>query len=56
MDSKTFGKVLRMIEKEVCRNDLGELCEYWGVTEDDYFEFIELAESGFDARKESEVK
>lgn len=56
MDLKTFENICAMIEKEVCRNDIGELCEYWDVTENDYHEFMKLAKSGFDAQKEREVE
>lgn len=33
-------RVARMIEKECQRNSLRELCEYWDVTIEDFYEFI----------------
>lgn len=35
--------VCQMIEKECCRNSLTELCEYWDVTPNDFYEFLDLA-------------
>lgn len=39
-----------MIQKECCRNDLSELCEYYGVTTDEFWEYQELAEAGYKAK------
>ena len=47
MTKEAFNKVVCMISKECCRNDLSELCEYWDVTTDDFNEFFELARKGF---------
>lgn len=49
MTKEAFSSVNHLISKECCRNDLSELCEYWGVTTDDFDEFLELARKGFDA-------
>jgi hypothetical protein len=32
-----------MIDKEMCRNDLSEICNNWGVTTDDYDDFMAAA-------------
>ena len=39
-EMNTKQRVARMIEKECQRNSLKELCEYWDVTIDDFYEFI----------------
>lgn len=50
MTKEAFSSVNRLILKECSRDDdLSELCEYWGVTTDDFDEFLELARKGFDA-------
>lgn len=56
MDKTTFNTIIRMIEKELFRNDFGELCEYWDITHDDYDKFIEFAKNGFSAQQKDEVK
>ena len=40
MKKEIVKKIIRMIEKECCRNSLDELCEYWNVTTDDFEEFL----------------
>lgn len=49
MTKETFNTVNHMISKECCRNDLSELCDYWGVTTEDFDEFLGLAEKGFES-------
>lgn len=40
--SKT-KRIYNMIYKEICRDSMQELCEYWGVSEMDVDEFMEIA-------------
>ncbi|MBQ7652182.1 MAG: hypothetical protein IJS15_14570, partial [Victivallales bacterium] len=47
----TALKIRDMINKECCRESLVDLCEYWEVTTDDYYEFIDAA---LDAIKQEE--
>lgn len=49
MTKEAFRHVEYMIDKECSRNDLSELCDYWGVTIDDYNEFFEIARRGFES-------
>jgi len=37
-----------MIEKECCKISLTELCEYWGVTCDDFDLYLDSADKAFD--------
>lgn len=39
--------VAAMIEKECCRNSLTELCEWWGITTDDFDRFIRAGKRNF---------
>lgn len=40
-----------MIMKELSRNSLVDLCEYWGVTVEDFDEFIQCAFKYIDLQK-----
>ena len=56
MKADTFNAVIKMIDKEVCRESLVDLCEYWAITTDDYVKFVQYAKVGFDVEKEMEAK
>lgn len=43
MKTEVARTVSRMIDKEMRRNDLSEICDNWGVTPDDYDEFMAAA-------------
>lgn len=43
MKTEVARTVTRMIDKEMRRNDLSEICDNWGVTPDDYDEFMAAA-------------
>ena len=48
MDKKIFNNVAYMITKELQRNSLSELCNYYGCTIDEFYEFVDdLALIGF---------
>ena len=48
MDKKTFNNISYMIYKECRRDSLKNLCDYWGVTVDEFDEFVtDLALRGF---------
>jgi hypothetical protein len=38
-----YKTIRRMIEKECQRTSLADLCEYWGVTCDDFYNFLDAA-------------
>jgi hypothetical protein len=40
MDQNKVRVIIQMIKKECCRNSLAELCESWGLTCEDFDEFI----------------
>ena len=48
MKADTFNAVIKMIDKEVCRESLADLCD------DD--KFVQYAKVGFDGEKEMEAK
>ena len=48
MDNEKVDRIVRMIEKECCRNSLMELCEHYDITCDEFYEFIG---AGVDALK-----
>ena len=56
MEADTFNNVVNMIDKEVTRDSLADLCEYWDVTVDDYHEFIDYAKGHFELLRKGEVK
>ena len=56
MNADTFNAVIKMIDKEVRRESFADLCEYWGITTDDYDRFMQYAKVGFDVEKEMEAK
>lgn len=43
MNIETAKKVQYMIQKECQRNSLEDLCEYWEITTNDFYEFLECA-------------
>ncbi len=48
MDKKTFNNISYMIYKECQRDSLQNLCDSWGVTVDEFDEFVtDLALRGF---------
>ena len=48
MNADTFNAVIKMIDKEVCRESIADLCD------DD--KFVQYAKVGFDVEKEMETK
>lgn len=42
------------IEKECCKFSLVEWCDEWGVTIDDFEEFLRLGKEAFDAKYKEE--
>lgn len=55
MDEKKAETIKLMIEKECCRTSLTELCEYWGVTTEDFWEFLDLAVNATKAKQFKET-
>ena len=48
MDKKIFNNISHMISKELSRNSLTELCDYYGCTTNEFEEYVyELALIGF---------
>ena len=43
MTKETAERVKLMIEKECCRDSLQDLCEYFLVDTEDFWEFLDLA-------------
>lgn len=43
MTKSKAKRIYNMIYKEICRNSMRELCEWWGVSECDVDEFMETA-------------
>ena len=41
-------KIAYAIEKEMCRNNLEELLEYWEISYEDYEKFIKAGINGVD--------
>ena len=43
MTKSKAKRIYNMIYKEICRDSMRELCEYWGVSEMDVDEFMGTA-------------
>lgn len=56
MEANTFNNVVKMIDKEVTRDSLADLCEYWDVTVDDYYEFLDYAKGHFEMLRKGDTK
>ncbi len=48
--------ISNMIYKECRRNSLVDLCEYWGVSTDDFDAFINAGEANFSTIHEQSAK
>jgi hypothetical protein len=47
-DNMTKAETIqRMIEKECERNSLTELCDWWGISVGDFYEFLSTAKENF---------
>lgn len=50
LNKEKADKIDYMIKKELQRNSLEELCEYWECSVDDFYEFLECAHRYIDLR------
>lgn len=52
----TGEKIAYAIEKEMCRNNLEELLEYWEINYEDYAKFIQAGIHGIDEVAERQIQ
>ena len=51
LDNQTAVRIESMICKECQRNSLTDLCEYWNVTTDEFYDFLDCAFRYIDLQK-----
>jgi hypothetical protein len=49
MTKETFESVMQMVDKELSRTDLTEVCDYYAITTGDFYQFCYYARRGFRA-------